>query len=84
MKKKLRVLAVGAHPDDIEICCAGTLARYAQDGHRVFISIICRGNAGTLGKSAEEIVKIRAEWARKAANITEAEFVMLNFGGAEF
>lgn len=83
MKKKLRVLAVGAHPDDIEICCAGTLARYAQDGHRVFISIVCRGNAGTLDKPAQEIVKIRAEEAQEAANIIEAELIMLNFGDAE-
>ena len=56
-REELRVLAVGAHPDDIEICCAGRLSRYAQEGHKVFICITCQGNAGTLGKSAEEIVK---------------------------
>ena len=33
----MSILAVGAHPDDIEINCAGTLARYAQQGayHRL-------------------------------------------------
>jgi len=30
--KKLTVLAVGAHPDDIEIECAGTLTKYIQEG----------------------------------------------------
>ena len=31
------VLAIGAHPDDIEISCAGTLARYVNDGKKVTI-----------------------------------------------
>ncbi len=31
----MRVMAIGAHPDDIEINCAGTLARFAQAGHEV-------------------------------------------------
>lgn len=81
--KKLTVLAVGAHPDDIEIGCAGTLARYAQEGHKVYISIITRGNAGTKHLSAGEIVKIRAEEAKKAAQIIGAELIMLGFGDAE-
>jgi hypothetical protein len=34
----MRVLAVGAHPDDLEILCGGTLARYAQEGHAVITS----------------------------------------------
>ena len=83
MKGKLRVLAAGAHPDDIEICCAGTLARYVEEGHKAFISITCRGNAGTLDASAEEIVKIRAKEAKKAADIVGAELITLNFGDAE-
>lgn len=60
-REELRVLAVGAYSDDIKICCAGTLARYVQEGHKGVIAITCRGNAGTLDKSVEEIVKIRAE-----------------------
>ncbi len=83
MKKKFRVLAAGAHPDDIEICCAGTLRKYAEEGHKTFISVICRGNAGTLDASAEEIVKIRAKEAKKAADIIGAELIMLDFGDAE-
>lgn len=83
MRGKLRVLAAGAHPDDIEICCAGTLARYAEEGHKTFISITCRGNAGTLHASAEEIVKIRAKEAKRAADMTGAELITLDFGDAE-
>ncbi|GIV19022.1 MAG: hypothetical protein KatS3mg023_0773 [Armatimonadota bacterium] len=36
----MRVLAVGAHPDDIEILCAGKLLRYRQQGH---FALCCLG-----------------------------------------
>ena len=42
----MRVLAVGAHPDDLEILCAGTLARFAQAGHYVAMAHACRGDKG--------------------------------------
>ena len=35
----MNVLAIGAHPDDIEILCAGTLALYKQQGHTVFMAV---------------------------------------------
>ena len=35
--EKLDVMAVGAHPDDVEIACGGTLAKLAQQGYRVGI-----------------------------------------------
>jgi LmbE family N-acetylglucosaminyl deacetylase len=36
-EKPLRIVCVGAHPDDPESGCGGTLARYAELGHRVTI-----------------------------------------------
>lgn len=36
----MRVLAIGAHPDDLEIMCAGTLAKYARRGDEVYMAII--------------------------------------------
>ena len=36
-KPQLDVLAVGAHPDDVEITCGGTLARLVQQGYSVGI-----------------------------------------------
>lgn len=83
MKKQLTVLAAGAHPDDIDICCAGTLVRYVNEGHKVFISISCRGNAGTLERSADEIVKIRKGEAERSAAKIGANLIMLGFGDAE-
>lgn len=40
----MRILAVGAHPDDVEIHCMGTLARYIKEGHHVTIAHMGRRN----------------------------------------
>ena len=37
LPEPLDVIAVGAHPDDVEIACGGTLARLVQQGYRVGI-----------------------------------------------
>ena len=42
----MNILAIGPHPDDIEIGCAGTLIRYARAGHRVFLLILTSGDVG--------------------------------------
>ncbi len=44
--RPLRVLAVGAHPDDWEIGCGGTMLRYAHEGHEVFLHIATCGERG--------------------------------------
>ena len=45
----MRVLAVGAHPDDLEILCSGTLARFVARGDVVFMTHVSRGDKGHLG-----------------------------------
>ena len=42
----MNILAIGPHPDDIEIGCSGTLIKYAQRGHGVFLLVITRGEKG--------------------------------------
>ncbi|GKS58662.1 hypothetical protein YTPLAS18_21890 [Nitrospira sp.] len=42
----MRLLAIGAHPDDIEAGCGGTLIKYAQDGHRIFLMVMTEGERG--------------------------------------
>lgn len=49
----LDVLAIGAHPDDVELACGGTLARLAAAGKRVGIVHLTRGEAGTRGTPEE-------------------------------
>lgn len=41
----MNILAIGAHPDDIELGCGGTLIKAARDGHRVFMYVLTRGGA---------------------------------------
>lgn len=50
----MNILAIGAHPDDIEQNCGGTLAKYAKLGHKVFTATATNGNIG----SATEYVDI--------------------------
>jgi len=42
----MNILAVGAHPDDIEYGCGGTLVRYRQRGHRVYLLVMTDGSLG--------------------------------------
>jgi len=44
--KKMNILAIGAHPDDIEIGCGGTLIKYADRGHKVFSLVMTGGGQG--------------------------------------
>jgi LmbE family N-acetylglucosaminyl deacetylase len=73
MAKKLRVLAVGAHPDDVEICCGGTLARYALAGHHVMMGYATNGDKGHLRIPPAELAVIREREARAAAAVINAE-----------
>ena len=62
---RVRVLAVGAHPDDLEILCGGTLARFVQEGHEVVMCHATRGDRGSFVHSSEEIARIRGGEARE-------------------
>jgi LmbE family N-acetylglucosaminyl deacetylase len=46
---KLDVLAIGSHPDDVELGCGGTLALLASQGRQVGIVHLTRGERGTRG-----------------------------------
>ena len=42
----MNILAIGAHPDDIEFGCGGTLSAYSGAGHQVFLFVASRGEYG--------------------------------------
>jgi LmbE family N-acetylglucosaminyl deacetylase len=42
----MNILAIGAHPDDIEIGCGGTLVKYAEHGHQIHLMILTGGEQG--------------------------------------
>jgi len=62
---QLDVLAVGAHPDDVEIVCGGTVAKLAKQGHRVGLIDLTDGEP-TPGSPGPEV---RLAEARRAAEV---------------
>ena len=75
----MRVLAVGAHPDDLEILCAGTLAKYANQGAHVSMAVATNGEVGSATLPKEEIAAIREDEARAAAGVIGADFYWMGF-----
>ena len=61
---KLDLLAVGAHPDDVELGCGGIIAKMASMGYKVGILDMTRGEGGTRGTP-----EIRAREAAAAAQV---------------
>jgi bacillithiol biosynthesis deacetylase BshB1 len=61
---KLDVLAIGAHPDDIELSCGGTVLTLSERGRKVGILDLTHGELGTRGTG-----EIRAKEAARAAEI---------------
>jgi LmbE family N-acetylglucosaminyl deacetylase len=68
-----KVVCVGAHPDDPESGCGGTLATYAAGGARVTIVYLTRGERGIEGKSLDEAAAIRTAEAEAACRILGAK-----------
>ena len=66
----MTVLAVGAHPDDVEFYCGGTLLKYARAGHPVFITLTTSGNIGSnVIEGREEIARTREAEQLEAAKL---------------
>lgn len=69
------VLAVGAHPDDVELGCGGTLAALSSAGYGVAIVHLTAGEAGTRGTA-----ETRRSEAEAAAAVIGASLHWLDFG----
>lgn len=78
-KAAMKVLAVGAHPDDVEFDCAGTLAKYKRLGHQVAIAVVTNGEAGSDTLCKQEIAAIRKKEAEASAAVIGAEFYWLGY-----
>jgi LmbE family N-acetylglucosaminyl deacetylase len=71
----MNVLAIGAHPDDIEILCAGTLARYAAQGHQIIVAPFTCGDMGDLRIAPAELGQIRRQESAASAAILGARLL---------
>ena len=69
----IKILAIGAHPDDIELGLGGSLARYVEEGKEVYALILSRGEKGVRDekeKEKDELKgKMREDETRKALNL---------------
>ena len=68
------VLAVFAHPDDIEFVAAGTLLRLREAGWQIHYLNLSGGDCGSMTTSADDLRAIRAQEGRAAAAMLGAEF----------
>lgn len=66
---KIDILAFGAHPDDVELSCSGTILKHIALGKRVGIIDLTRGELGTRGSAV-----IRAKESSKSAKILGVSF----------
>jgi LmbE family N-acetylglucosaminyl deacetylase len=73
------ILAIHAHPDDVEILAGGTLAHLAGAGHRVLIVSLTPGDCGSRDRSPEEIAAVRRKEAAAAARHIGAEYRCAEF-----
>jgi LmbE family N-acetylglucosaminyl deacetylase len=71
-----KILAVGAHPDDVEFGCVPLLIQEIQNGNHVRILVLSKGEAGSNGTPEE-----RAQESRDAAKLIGAEVEFVDLGG---
>jgi LmbE family N-acetylglucosaminyl deacetylase len=69
------LLAIGAHPDDIEFGCGAVIAKETRAGRAAHFVICSRGEAGTHGKPAQRVIEAKKSAALLGATI---EFVELD------
>jgi bacillithiol biosynthesis deacetylase BshB1 len=79
---KLDVLAIGPHPDDVELGCGGTLALAARQGRRVGILHLTRGERGTRGTPEQRLAE--AEQAAAALGAVELAFLDCGDGALRY
>jgi len=72
----MKILAVGAHPDDVEFGCAPILIQEVRSGHEARILVTSKGEAASAGTPEE-----RAQEARDAARVIGAAIQFLELGG---
>jgi N-acetylglucosamine malate deacetylase 1 len=74
-----RILAIHAHPDDVEILAGGTLALLADAGHELTIATFTPGDCGSHELGPEEIAAVRRHEAAAAAARVGARYCCLEF-----
>ena len=74
-----RILAIHAHPDDLEMTAGGTLILLAARGHHITMVTMAPGDCGTAEMGPEEIAVVRRKEAANAAAVIGAEYLCAEF-----
>lgn len=74
----MNVVAVGAHPDDMELLCGGTLAKFAQQGDQVWVVTLSVGELGHRDIEPSELSQIRRQEASASTALIGAQYVCLD------
>lgn len=69
----LKIMVTGAHPDDPESACGGSIVRFVSLGHEVSVLYLTRGEAGIEGVSHDEAAKIRTAESLEACRVMGAK-----------
>jgi N-acetylglucosamine malate deacetylase 1 len=70
----VKILGVGAHPDDVELMCSGTLARLAERGHSIAVCSVTGGEYGSKTLGPDEVRPIRIREGEAAAAVLNGKF----------
>ncbi len=81
--RPLRVIMIGAHPDDSEIKGGGTAALWAEAGAKVQIVAVANGDAGHQSQGGGALARRRAAESRRAAEILGVSWRTLDFHDGE-
>ena len=75
----MNVLAIGRHPDDVEIACSGTLVKCRERGDRVVVCHVSDGDLGHVVIPPEELRVIRRQEACRAGEMVGIEVISAGF-----
>jgi LmbE family N-acetylglucosaminyl deacetylase len=78
----MRVMAIGANPDDLELQCGGTLLKCKQRGDEVIMCVATNGSMGHFYILSPHLSAIRKREARQSARICGAEIILLDLPDA--
>ena len=74
----LRIMAIGAHPDDCDIRAAGVAAKWAALGHKVRFVSVTNGDAGHMSEGGGQLAMRRRKEAQESARRLGIEYVVLD------
>jgi LmbE family N-acetylglucosaminyl deacetylase len=82
MEKKLKLMVIGAHPDDCDIHAGGLAVKYIRAGHQVLFLSMTNGSAGHQTMGGAKLAMIRYGEAQAVAKASGVTYKMLDFDDA--